>query len=139
MQHESSFVLAVQQCSGCTQQLAGIKLLLGLHGRHSCCQCTGPFKILSEYFGRLWDRYEWFCRLQDCVGGADCDAEVDDQLQHLVSVHIRSRYSTEYPIGENETDFQHSGPELHRPASYMHYALHKWYVKFRKARGLSMR
>ena len=70
------------------------------------------------------------------MSGADCDDEMDDQLRHLVSVHIRSRYSTDYPTGANETDFQHSGPEQHRPAAYMHYALHRWYTKFRKVKGL---
>ena len=77
------------------------------------------------------------CRLQSCVAGADCDAECDDQLQHLISVHIRSRYSTDLSVDGNDPEFRHLGPEHHRPASYMHYALHKWHTKFRKARGLS--
>ena len=78
-----------------------------------------------------------FCRLQTAVHGGDCDSECDDQLQHLVSVHIRSRYSQEYAVNANDTDFRHVGPEHHRPASYMHFALDKWYMKFRKARGLA--
>lgn len=68
--------------------------------------------------------------------GGDCDSECDDQLQHLVSVHIRSRYSQEYAVNANDTDFHHTGPDQHRPASYMHFALDKWYRKFCKARDL---
>ena len=83
------------------------------------------------------DCYGLVCRLQSCVAGADCDDEIDDQLRHLVSVHIRSRYSADLLVDGNDTEFWHVGPDHHRPASYMHYALHKWYTKFRKAKGLS--
>ena len=69
--------------------------------------------------------------------GGDCDDQCDDQLQHLVSVHIRSRYSGDYVVNSTENpEFHHSGPEQHKPASYMHFALNKWYMRFRKVRGL---
>ena len=67
----------------------------------------------------------------------DCDEELDDQMRHLVSVHIRSRYAADYKVDGNDTDFRHIGPDHHRAASYMHYALNKWYKKFRRARGLA--
>ncbi len=76
------------------------------------------------------------CRLQAATQGGDCDDECDDQLRHLVSVHIRSRYSGDYVVNATDTEFRHTGPDQHKPASYMHFALNKWYMKFRKARGL---
>ncbi|DBB15395.1 TPA: hypothetical protein ACH3X3_003627 [Trebouxia sp. C0006] len=100
-------------------------------------QTKGPEDWNFDVFDKGNDPEGVLQRLQTAVHGGDCDSECDDQLQHLVSVHIRSRYSQEYAVNANDTDFRHVGPEHHRPASYMHFALDKWYMKFRKARGLA--
>ncbi|KAK9847910.1 hypothetical protein WJX84_006722 [Apatococcus fuscideae] len=71
----------------------------------------------------------------------ECDAECDDQLQHIITVHIRSRYADREvdnatiskAVAQDET--MRLMPEEHRPAAWFHYAIGNLYLEYTKARG----
>ena len=80
------------------------------------------------------------CRLQKAFRG-ECDAECDDQLQHIITVHIRSRYAERevdnatiaQAVASDET--MQLMPVEHRPAAWFHYAIGNLYLEYTKARG----
>ena len=79
-------------------------------------------------------------RLQKAFRG-ECDAECDDQLQHIITVHIRSRYADRevdnatiaLAVASDET--MQLMPAEHRPAAWFHYAIGNLFLDYVKARG----
>ena len=67
------------------------------------------------------------------MSDGDCDEECNDQLSHLVSVHIRSRYADGFKVNTNDTSFAYSGPDNQKSAAYMHHLLARGYDKYLKA------
>ena len=71
----------------------------------------------------------------------ECDAECDDQLQHIITVHIRSRYADRevdnatiaLAVASDET--MQLMPAEHRPAAWFHYAIGNLFMDYVKARG----
>ncbi len=80
------------------------------------------------------------CRLLKAFRG-ECDSECDDQLQHIITVHIRSRYAEREvdnatiakAVAADET--MNLMPVEHRPAAWFHYAIGNLWLEYNKARG----
>ncbi len=64
------------------------------------------------------------CRLQSALQG-ECSDECEDQLQHTISVHLRTRYlASELDQEEVATHVQvYEGSLDHKPAVYLHHKL----------------
>lgn len=81
----------------------------------------------------LTGRLIWY-RLESAVGHGDCDEECHDQLTHLVSVHIRSRYADAFRLNTNDSSIPYTGPDNQKAAVYMHHLLGRAYAKYMKSR-----
>ena len=80
--------------------------------------------------------YMCMCRLESALQG-ECSDECEDQLQHTISVHLRTRYlASELDQEEVETHVQgYEGSLDHKPAVYLHHKFAAWWTQYNQARS----
>ena len=76
-----------------------------------------------------------FCRLEAALQG-NCSLECEDQLQHTISVHLRTRYLAsdldQDEISAHLKDYE--GSADHKPAVYLHHKFEALWNQYDKAR-----
>ncbi len=76
------------------------------------------------------------CRLESALQG-ECSDECEDQLQHTISVHLRTRYlASELDQEEVATHVQgYKGSLDHKPAVYLHHKFAALWTQYDQARS----
>ncbi len=67
----------------------------------------------------------------------ECSDECEDQLQHTISVHLRTRYlASELDQDEAATHVQnYEGSLDHKPAVYLHHKIETLWKQYNQARS----
>lgn len=76
------------------------------------------------------------CRLKLASAGK-CDAQCEDQLQHTISVHLRTRYLAS-ELDEDEVSanlVNYVGSPDHKPAVYLHHSFQMLWTQYNNARS----
>ena len=76
------------------------------------------------------------CRLESALQG-DCSYDCEDQLQHVISVHLRTRYLaaeiSQEEVAVHEPDYE--GSLDHKPAVFLHHKIERLWKKYSSARS----
>ena len=78
-----------------------------------------------------------YCRLTYSLTKGHCSKDCEDALQHMISVHIRSRYAARDIVPDEIQKFAFDGPEDHKASVYMQSKLASLYDKYMAKVGLS--
>ena len=77
------------------------------------------------------------CRLELALT-KKCDAQCEDQLQHIISVHLRTRYLAselnEEEVSANLVNYE--GSPDHKPAVYLHHSFQRLWTQYNNARSM---
>ena len=74
-------------------------------------------------------------RLELALAGR-CDEQCEDQLQHVISVHLRTRFLA-LELSEEEVSAsldKYEGSPDHKPAVYLHHKFQKLWSQYNSAR-----
>lgn len=76
------------------------------------------------------------CRLESALAGR-CDEQCEDQLQHVISVHLRTRYlASELSEAEVSASLEnYEGSPDHKPAVYLHHKFQRLWTQYNSARS----
>lgn len=76
------------------------------------------------------------CRLELALTGK-CNEQCEDQLQHVISVHLRTRYLAS-ELNEDEVSanmVNYEGSPDHKPAAYLHHSFQRLWTRYNHARS----
>ena len=116
-------MLAANSCA------CGRRLRLALLGSVHLLQATVSCRLPAQY------RCAPGCRLELALLGG-CDVECEDQLQHLLTVHLRTRYLANdmNPAEVSGHLHNYEGSEDHKPAVYLHSRFNDLLSRYSAAR-----
>lgn len=75
------------------------------------------------------------CRLEFALAGS-CGEWCEDQLQHTISIHLRTRYLAS-ELDEEEVSAHlesYEGSPDHKPAAYLHHKFQELWSQYNEAR-----
>lgn len=99
---------------------------------HIMCECgeAPRWEAATEQKSKLY-----VCRIESALQGK-CSFECEDQLQHVLSIHLRTRYLaaelSQDEIARNEPDYE--GSPDHKPAVFLHHKIERMWQKYSSLR-----
>lgn len=76
------------------------------------------------------------CRLHYSLTKGHCSKDCEDALQHMISVHIRSRYAIGDVVPDEMANFAYDGPEDHKASVFVQTKLSTLYDQYMEKVGL---